>query len=61
MCMKRNLKNVAVVLLALQAIVASVNAKTIYVDADRPPGGGGTNWTDAYKYLQDALADGARF
>ena len=28
---------------------------TIYVDADASPGGDGTSWATAYKYLQDAL------
>jgi len=27
----------------------------IYVDTDRPLGGNGTSWSDAYKFLQDAL------
>jgi predicted outer membrane repeat protein len=44
------------VTLFLLAIAASASAKTIYVDA-HSPGGGGTHWTDAYTYLQDALAD----
>ncbi|MHC4474860.1 MAG: right-handed parallel beta-helix repeat-containing protein [Planctomycetota bacterium] len=55
--MKENRKSWLIVSLFLLAIGSAVNAKTIYVDADRPPGGGGTNWSDAYKYLQDALAD----
>ena len=39
------------------ALAGTASAKTIYVDSGVSPGGGGTNWTDAYKYLQDALAD----
>ncbi|MHC4741339.1 MAG: right-handed parallel beta-helix repeat-containing protein [Planctomycetota bacterium] len=30
--------------------------KTIYVDADVAPGGDGTSWARAFRYLQDALA-----
>ena len=40
----------------LLTIAAQASAKTIYVDANSP-GGGGSNWTDAYTYLQDAFAD----
>ena len=29
--------------------------RVIYVDADRPPGGDGTSWDTAYKYLSDGL------
>ena len=32
-------------------------AGVIYVDANAPPGGDGSSWGAAYKYLQDALAD----
>lgn len=32
-------------------------AKIIYVDDDAAPGGDGSSWANAYKYLQDALAD----
>ncbi|MHC4474855.1 MAG: right-handed parallel beta-helix repeat-containing protein [Planctomycetota bacterium] len=55
--MKKKVRNWFVVSIFLLTIVAAANAKTIYVDADVSPGGGGTNWSDAYKYLQDALAD----
>jgi parallel beta-helix repeat protein len=44
-------------LFGTEVMSASSEPKVIYVDADRP-GGGGTSWADAYKYLQDALADG---
>ena len=43
-------------ILLLLTIAAPGSAKTIYVDA-HSPGGDGSNWTDAYRYLQDALAD----
>ncbi|MHC4477022.1 MAG: right-handed parallel beta-helix repeat-containing protein [Planctomycetota bacterium] len=32
-------------------------ARPIYVDANAPPGGDGSSWAAAFKYLQDALAD----
>ena len=32
-------------------------AARIYVDADASPGGDGTSWASAYKFLQDGLAD----
>jgi len=31
----------------------------IYVDDDAPPGGSGTSWDSAYRFLQDALSDAA--
>jgi len=57
MSTKTNLKNGLVVLLFLLAIVSAASAKTIYVDADAPGSDNGTNWTNAYNDLQDALAD----
>ena len=46
------------VLLAV-VLGGSVDAwgKVIYVDANTPGVGDGTNWRNAYKFLQDALAD----
>ncbi|MHC4474857.1 MAG: hypothetical protein ACYTEL_04385 [Planctomycetota bacterium] len=55
--MKTNVGILLIVSVLLLTIVPAANAKTIYVDIDRPDGGGGTGWSDAYKYLQDALAD----
>jgi hypothetical protein len=43
---------------ALLAILACTSqAKVIYVDDDANAPGNGTSWQNAYKYLQDALAD----
>jgi hypothetical protein len=55
--MKKNVRILSLVSTFLLVIGSAANAKTIYVDADRPPGGGGTSWANAYNYLQDALAD----
>jgi len=38
------------------AASASAGANPIYVDDDAPPGGDGTSWGTAFRYLQDALA-----
>jgi len=38
-------------------LVVPCQAKTIYVDANALGANNGSSWTDAYKYLQDALAD----
>jgi len=41
-------------------LVSFVQAQSVrYVDDDAPPGGDGTSWTTAYRYLQDALAEAA--
>ena len=42
--------------LLLLAIGSTAVGQVIYVDADVSSGGGGTSWSDAYKYLADALA-----
>ncbi len=46
-------------LLSLLVVLMSVftSATTIYVDVDTPNNNGGSDWANAYKYLQDALAD----
>ena len=38
-------------------IIPEPATRTIYVDADAPAANDGSSWTDAYNYLQDALAD----
>jgi len=43
--------------IVLMAFVSPSTAKVIYVDADAPGANNGQDWTNAYKYLQDALAD----
>ncbi len=37
--------------------VVTLSQTVYYVDADASDGGDGSNWTNAYKYLQDALND----
>lgn len=44
-------------LLVLTALCTPALGKIIYVDIDAAGANDGTNWTDAYVYLQDALAD----
>jgi hypothetical protein len=42
---------------SLTAAAATVQAGPVcYVDDDAPPGGDGTSWATAYRFLQDALA-----
>ncbi|MHC4864383.1 MAG: choice-of-anchor Q domain-containing protein [Planctomycetota bacterium] len=57
MAMKENRKSWLIVSMVLLVIGGAANAKTIYVDADAAGSGTGTNWANAYPYLQDALAD----
>jgi predicted outer membrane repeat protein len=48
----------AVISIVLMAFLSPSSAKVIYVDANAPgPTHDGSNWTNAYKYLQDALTD----
>jgi parallel beta-helix repeat protein len=54
---RANLKTVLMVSMFLLTMVCSAGGGVIYVDADANGIGDGTNWTDAYNYLQDALAD----
>ena len=52
------LKSWVVVVVFLLVITLAANAKTIYVDVDAPgPTHDGSNWNNAYLYLQDALDD----
>jgi hypothetical protein len=44
-------------LVVLLAVFALTEGKTIYVDDDANGLNSGTNWQNAYKFLQDALAD----
>ena len=49
---------IRVAILCLCVGVASAClGKVIYVDADAPAANNGSSWTDAYRYLRDALAD----
>jgi hypothetical protein len=50
--------SVAVILasLALES-TAMANEKVIYVDSNQSTSGNGTSWANAYKHLQDGLAD----
>jgi hypothetical protein len=41
------------------AWVIPCQARIIFVDANTPDNNDGSSWTNAYKYLQDALADAA--
>jgi hypothetical protein len=46
---------VSVLLVGIHCATAA--CRPIYVDANAPPGGDGSSWATAYRYLQDALAD----
>jgi hypothetical protein len=50
----------AALVCAVTLVVApAVLGRTIYVDDDAPPGGDGSSWQSAYKYLQDAVTAAA--
>ena len=55
--MTRAIVTIAAVVLAAGTGSAVTHGKTIYVDPDAAGAKNGTSWADAYKFLQDALAD----
>ena len=46
-------------LLAAAVTSHAVGGNVVFVDDDAPPGGDGTTWRTAYRFLQDALVDAA--
>jgi len=58
MTRRSNQKIWIVISIVLMAFVSPSSAKVIYVDANAPgPTHDGSSWANAYKHLQDALAD----
>jgi len=58
MTWRSNQKIWVVISIVLMAFLSPSTAKVIYVDVNAPgPTYDGSSWTNAYKYLQDALAD----
>jgi len=55
--MRRAIITIAAVILAAGTVSAVALGKTIYADADAAGANKGTSWADAYKFLQDGLAD----
>jgi hypothetical protein len=57
--MKRSNLYTWIILTIILAGMGSISfaEKTIYVDVDAKGGNNGTSWTDAYNFLQEALAD----
>ncbi|MCH8261208.1 MAG: hypothetical protein IIC46_13505, partial [Planctomycetes bacterium] len=46
--------------LAVGLVLSAAGAGSVlHVDDDAPPGGNGSSWETAYRFLQDALADAA--
>jgi predicted outer membrane repeat protein len=57
---KTNPKTLSAMSVLLVCIQCAITAgRPIYTDANGPPGGDGSSWGTAYKYLQDAMADAA--
>ena len=54
---RKNLKTLFAVAFTLLMMGCNAASRIIYVDADALPGGDGTTWGTAHKYLQDALDD----
>lgn len=52
---KGNISVSLVILVLLFGLAGNASAGTIYVDANAAPGGNGSTWGTAYKYLQDAF------
>ncbi len=58
MTRRSNQRTWVVISIVLMACLSPSSAKVIYVDANAPgPTHDGSSWTNAYNYLQDALAD----
>ena len=55
--MRQVIITIAAVIFAAGTVSAGTHGKTICVDADAAGANNGTTWADAYKFLQDALAD----
>ena len=53
----RRAASCAVVVVAVLVAVTSGKPRVILVDDDATGANNGSSWVDAYKYLQDALAD----
>ena len=51
------LKTCLIISVLSLAMVSSATGKIIFVDSDATGANNGSSWVDAYKYLQDALAD----
>jgi hypothetical protein len=54
--MERSKQSAIICIIAL-GLCTAAPGKIIYVDDDAPPGGDGTSWASAYRFVQDALAD----
>lgn len=52
----RKLKTCVIISVFVLTIVSIAHGRNIYVDDDAPPGGNGWTWSQAFRYLQDAIA-----